>query len=121
MRQRPGGGFRRKCSRMNPVIDASLYPDCEPPVTLADEGDAADYLMRVCGAYDFGMPPSLEVVATLRTMRGVFDRYPLSSSMAYHALRRWFGWPELPHVGRPQNAATQRDFLEGRGPDDTLI
>jgi hypothetical protein len=106
---------------MIPVIDHSLYPDCEPPVDLTDEGDAADYLHRVCGAYDFGIPPSPEVVATLREMRAIFDRHPVSGSMAYHALRRWFGWPELPHVGTPYNRAAQRDFLEGREPDPILI
>ena len=106
---------------MPPVIDATLYPDCEPPPDLADAGVAADYLTRVCGAYDFGMPPRPEVIATLREMRGVFDQFPLLDSMAYHALRRWFGWPELPHVGRPLNPGAEQDAREGREPDDTLI
>jgi hypothetical protein len=106
---------------MTPAIDALFYPDCEPPADLRDEGDAADYLMRVCGAYDFGIPPRPEVVATLRTMRDTFDRFPLSDSMAYHTLRRWFGWPEFPHVGPLWNAAAEQDAREGRPPDDTLI
>ncbi len=106
---------------MNPAIDATLYPDAEPPADLADERIAADFLVRVCGAYDFGIPPRPEVIATLREMREVFDRFPLTDSMAYHALRRWFGWPELPHVGRPFNPGVEHDLREGREPDDTLI
>ncbi|MBI2925255.1 MAG: hypothetical protein HYY24_06070 [Verrucomicrobia bacterium] len=106
---------------MNPAIDTSLYPDCEPPTDLADESVAADYLVRVCGAYDFGMAPRPEVVATLREMRDIFDKYPLLDSMAYHALRRRFGWPELPHVGTPHNPATEQDCREGREPDPIFI
>lgn len=106
---------------MTPFIDATLYPDCEPPADLATPADAADYLMRVCGSCDFGMPPGPETVATLRAMRDTFDRHPLRDSLAYHALRRWFGWPELPHEGMLWNPAAEQDAREGRPPDDTLI
>jgi hypothetical protein len=106
---------------MSPAIDASLYPDCEPPTNLTDEAAAVDYLMRVCGAYDFGIPPRPDVVETLRTMRAIFDKYPLLDSMAYHALRRQFGWPALNHVGTPNNPAAEQDFREGREPDPILI
>lgn len=106
---------------MTRYIDGALYPDCDPPTDLRDEHEAADFLMRVCGACDFGMPPSDETVVTLRTLRDTFDRFPILDSMAYHALRRWFGWPELPHVGAPWNSAAEQDAREGRPPDDTLI
>lgn len=102
---------------MSPAIDALLYPDRPAPDNLAAEADAADYLLRVCGAYEFGIPPSPATLATLRGLRGTFDRFPLTDSMAYHALRRWFGWPELPHVGPVWNPAAELELREGRPPD----
>lgn len=105
---------------MKPVIDGILYPDCEPPVDLSDECDAADYLHRVCGAYDFGMPPQPEVVATLRELKPVFDKYPISTSMGYHALRRWFGWEEFSCPVRPFLKCEERDPREGRDLDPAL-
>ncbi len=106
---------------MKPEIDASLYPDEPAPLDLRDERVAADYVHRVCGAYDFGIPPSPGVVATLRTLRPVFDKYPVSGSVGFHALRRWFGWEELPSVVPPALRSDRRDFIEGRQPDPILI
>lgn len=102
---------------MNPEIDTSLYPDREPPADLACESEAADYLQRVCAAYDFGIVPSPEVRAGLRQRRDIFDRYPLPASPAYHALRRWFGWPPVP--GRPPLRLRYElfDQRESRPPD----
>ena len=106
---------------MTPEIDASLYPDEPAPTDLRDERVAADYLHRVCGAYDFGIPPSPGVVATLRELRSVFDHYPVPGSVAYHTLRRWFGWPEMPSVVPPTLRSDRGDLLEGREPDPILI
>ncbi len=103
------------------AIDARLYTERKPPTDLNDESVAVDYMMRVCSAYDFQIPPSKEVTETLRHMRFIFDRYPLSSSIGYHALRRKFGWPELPFVGPIPNPAGDQDFWEGREPDPILI
>ncbi len=76
---------------MLPEIDHSLYPDTEAPASLASVSDAAEYVHRVCAAYDFGIPPSDGVIETLRSLRNVFDRFPLPASPAYHALRRLYG------------------------------
>lgn len=105
----------------NPEIDGTLYPDEDVPHDLNDPGVAADYLHRVCGAYDFGIPPTPGVVATLRQMRPTFDEHPVLGSVGYHALRRWFGWEELPSPVPPPLKSDQRDFLEGRDPDPILI
>jgi hypothetical protein len=102
---------------MNPAIDASLYPDRKPPADLSSEYEAADYLQRVCAAFDFGVIPAGAVLEELRRHREIFDRYPLPASPAYHALRRWFGWPAV--LGRPPMRLRyeQRDLRENRPPD----
>lgn len=105
---------------MKPEIDTSLYPDERAPSDLSDERVAADYVHRVCGAYDFGIPPSPGVVATLRMLRPIFDKYPVSGSIGYHALRRWFGWEELASPVPPVLRCEQRDLLEGRALDPCL-
>jgi hypothetical protein len=74
------------------VIDQSLYPDREPPRSLDAAEDKADYLARVCGAFDFGISPEAATLDLLRGWREVFDRFPLAHSPAYHALRALFGW-----------------------------
>jgi hypothetical protein len=106
---------------MQPAIDHSLYPDTDAPESLEREADAADYMRRVCGAYDFGIVPDENVLATLKVMRAVFDRYPMPGSPAYHALRRLFGWPAVPAISVTQRRADELDRREGREPDDTLI
>ena len=106
---------------MKPAIDARLYTDRVPPTDLNDESVACDYMMRVCSAYDNCQPPSEEVISTLRQMRYIFDTYPLSCSYAYHALRRMFGWPELPFIGEHYSLGDHLDELEGRELDCTVI
>lgn len=39
------------------IIDQSVYPDVEPPEELTSFEDWADYLQRICGAFDFGIFP----------------------------------------------------------------
>ncbi|MEW6284352.1 MAG: hypothetical protein AB1758_37400 [Candidatus Eremiobacterota bacterium] len=73
-------------------IDATVYPDREPPSELTLAEDKADYVHRVCSAFDFGIPPE---EFTLRLMSGwkeIFDRFQLPHSPAYHALRAFFRW-----------------------------
>jgi hypothetical protein len=102
------------------VIDHSLYPDEPAPADLSDEGDAADYIHRVCGALDFGIVPEREVVETMRDLRPVFDKFPLTPSPAYHMFRRLFGWPPVPALPPLQLRHEFYDQREGRGPDPCL-
>ncbi len=102
---------------MPDAIDHSLYPDTAAPDDLRDEFAAADYVQRVCGAYDFGIVPSAEVLATLRGLRAVFDRFPLPASPAYHALRRLFGWPAAQSVPPARLRYETFDLREGRAED----
>ncbi len=62
---------------MKPPIDLTVYPDREPPTDFADDGERADYVMRVCGAWDFGVPPDSATIALFADWRAIFDAYPL--------------------------------------------
>jgi hypothetical protein len=102
---------------MADAIDHSLYPDAAAPDDLHDEFVAADYVQRVCGAYDFGIVPSAAVLDTLRGLREVFDRFPLPASPAYHAFRRLFGWPAVQSVPPARLRYELFDLREGRAAD----
>ena len=102
-------------------IDYSLYPDLDdPPASLDSAPDKADYLHRVCTAWDFGIHPDARTFELLSGWRELFDAHPVLTSPAYHAMRSWFGWPSLPYpagVPAPTSRWEHLDRLEGRGPD----
>jgi hypothetical protein len=56
----------------------------------------ADYLQRICAAFDFGVFPEETDWAEFAGWRDVFDRFPLPDSPGYHAFRRWYGWEPVP-------------------------
>jgi hypothetical protein len=96
-------------------IDTSLYPDREPPSRLDTPQEKADYLQRVCGSFDYGLPPTAETLEELRHWKEVFDRFALPGSPAYHALRAYYGWeevPRLPYLTKPHYQVL--DEIEGR-------
>src|SRR3989442_11548851 len=105
---------------MADAIDHSLSPDTAAPDDLRDELVAADYVQRVCGAYDFGIVPSAAVLDTLRGLRAVFDHFPLPALPAYHALRRLFGWPAIQSVPPARLRYELFDLREGRAADPCL-
>lgn len=85
-------------------LDHSVYPDVEHPEELLTPEDRADYMERICAAFDFGVPPEGATLQLLSTWRDVFDRFPYRGSPAYHALRALFGWPQVdraPYFGTP--------------------
>jgi hypothetical protein len=89
-------------------LDYSLYPDIDkPPDDLPLPGDKADYVARVCGAWDFGSIPTPQTFALLATWREIFDGYPIKGSPAYAALRMVYGWPPI-DCGRVQFARYER-------------
>jgi hypothetical protein len=97
------------------VIDHSVYPDIPHGDDFADDYDRADYLHRVCAAWDFGVFPERATVELFRRWRDVFDRFPVAASPGYHAFRMHFGWPPVP----PEFALTPArwevlDALESR-------
>jgi hypothetical protein len=90
-------------------IDGSLYPDMEPPDSLHDLADRVDFLVRLCGAWDFGLLPDSQVVDQIRQpdWRDAVDACRLLTSPAYHLLRDWHRLPSLPYLG--QHLAYIRD------------
>ncbi len=96
-----------------PVLDRRLYPDVPVPESLDTVLEKADYLQRLCAAWDFGLVPSGRMILALRDWREVADRFPIPNSPAYHALRMFFRWPEVPAEQYFPHALTQ-DEREGR-------
>jgi hypothetical protein len=102
-------------------IDGSVYPDLESPPQSLDSPEArADYVHRICSAWDYGVPPTPETFELFSTWKDVFDRFPNVTSPAYHAMRLWFHWDPVA-VPRGLHAAMPRyveyDRVEGRGDD----
>jgi hypothetical protein len=96
-------------------IDHSVYPDVQHlPDELTTPGDRADYVQRICGAWDFGLVPEWETFRLFRGWRDIFDRYTLPHSPAYHAFRAWFGWPAVEKGTVLQTDAERLDRREGR-------
>jgi len=78
-------------------LDLSVYPDLDaPPATLVTAVERADYVARICGAWDFDIVPTQATFALFATWRDVFDQFPLLDSAAYAAFRTLLGWPRLP-------------------------
>lgn len=77
-------------------LDHSVYPDLDaPPDVLPTPRDKADYLHRVCAAFDFGIFPERDDWNRFSSWRTIFDAYPLPDSPAYHTFRARFGWPPV--------------------------
>ncbi len=102
-------------------IDRSVYPDLDnPPDRLDTIEDKADYVQRICAAWDFNIHPDPETFALFAGWKDVFDAFPLPASPAYHAFRAWFGWdplPDTPALPPPTPYYVHLDRIEGRPPD----
>jgi len=90
-----------KDNERHDFIDGGLYPDRDVPQTLETLADRVDYLVRICGAWDFGRLPSRPTLDEVRRSdwRNAVDSTRLLTSPAYHLLRRWHGLPEVPYLG----------------------
>jgi hypothetical protein len=84
-------------------IDHSVYLDlADPPDVLETMEERADYVHRICCAWDFHVHPEPETFELFSQWKEVFDRFPIPTSPAYHAFRAWFGWePVNPVPGLP--------------------
>ncbi len=61
-----------------PYIDHSVFPDCEDaPSTLETDEAKADYVHRVCSAWDFHILPEPETFGLFAQWKDVFDSFPL--------------------------------------------
>ncbi len=106
---------------MSLEIDQSVYPDLDhPPKALESLEAKADYVHRICSAWDFGVHPDVATFDLFTRWRDVFDQFPVTTSPAYHAFRSWFRWPTL---DMPEGVPTMTprwlhmDRLEGRPTD----
>ncbi len=102
-------------------LDHSVYPDLdELPAHLAAPEDRADYVHRICSAWDYGVHPDPETFALFSGWKDIFDRYPVLTSPAYHAFRAWFRWESMAFpagVPGPTLRYQILDRLEGRDVD----
>ncbi len=108
---------------MSQYIDHSVYPDVdELPDALDTKYQKADYIQRICAAWDFDVFPEPDTFRLLRGWQDVFDEFPMNESPAYHTFRRLFGWPDVPMQRNPFVRLTHEvlDRAEGRGPDPFL-
>lgn len=77
-------------------LDLSVFPDLdEPPTMFVSDPDRADYVARICGAWDFDIVPTPATFRLFAGWRDVFDRYPLRDSPSFAAFRTIFRWPRL--------------------------
>lgn len=103
-------------------LDASVYPDREPPASFDGDEERADYVARICGAWDFGVLPDEATFELFAQWRDCFDRFPIEGSPAYHAFRQIFGWPKNGEARIFRAKYEKLDAREGRtDPCDHLI
>jgi hypothetical protein len=83
-------------------IDGSLYPDTEVPDALVSLAERVDFLVRLCGAWDFGLLPDRETVEEIRKpdWSEAVNGARLLTSPTYHLLRVWHGLERLPYLGQ---------------------
>jgi len=102
-------------------LDESVYPEMdEPPEVLETMEAKADYVHRICSAWDYGVHPEPEAFTLLARWKNVFDHYPVLTSPAYHAFRAWFRWEPLSfpaNVSPPTPRYMHLDRLERRDED----
>ncbi len=95
-------------------IDRSVYPDEDPPKSFDAIADRADYIQRICAAWDVGLTPGRSTFNLFAGWRRAFDAYPLLHSPAYRAFRATFGWPEIAGSMVADSYAERLDARDGR-------
>ena len=95
-------------------LDGALYPDMDPPEELHALAKQADFLARLCSAWDFGLLPNTETVTEIRRAewREAVDTCRLLTSPTYHLLRSWHGLPPLPYLGQQLSCIRDDPSLE---------
>jgi hypothetical protein len=87
---------------MQKWLDATLYPDIDPPFELTSLADRVDFLARLCAAWDFGVVPYLETIDEIcrPEWRDAVEACQLLTSHTYHLLRRWHELSATPYLGQ---------------------
>lgn len=83
-------------------IDGSLYPDRAVPAAVDSLPERVDFLVRLCGAWDFGVLPARETIAEIRRpiWTEAVDATRLLTSPTYHLVRLWHGLPSQHYLGQ---------------------
>ncbi|HLY54322.1 MAG TPA: hypothetical protein VKS60_02120 [Stellaceae bacterium] len=83
-------------------IDGSLYPDRVVPATIDSLVERVDFIVRLCGAWDFGVLPGRETITEIRRpdWGEAVDAARLLTSPSYHLVRRWHGLAPRPYIGQ---------------------
>jgi len=70
-------------------IDGSLYPDEPVPEKIETLAAKVDFLIRMCAAWDFGLPPSSDSLkeALKDDWKQAVDEAQFLTSCSYHLLR----------------------------------
>lgn len=105
-----------------PKLDHSLYPDLDGsdlPDELVKVEDQADYIHRLCSAWDFyGWPPEPEFLNELQDWHEALIGFPLLQSPAYCALCDYLEIPHEPPQPYPGKLTWElQDEQEGRDLD----
>jgi len=87
---------------MHSWIDGSLYPDRAVPASIDSLAERVDFIVRLCGAWDFGVLPDRETITEIRRSdwREAVDETRLLTSPSYHLVRLWHGLPSQPYLGQ---------------------
>ena len=87
---------------MRSWIDGSLYPDRAVPATIDSLAERVEFIVRLCGAWDFGVLPGRETIAEIRRSdwRDAVDAARLLTSPSYHLVRLWHGLPAQLYLGQ---------------------
>lgn len=77
-------------------LDYSVYPDVGVlPRDLPTPEDKADYVSRICHAWDFGIVPTAETFELFAGWKEIFDEFVVPHSPAYAAFRSYYGWEAI--------------------------
>ncbi len=100
------------------AIDYSVFPELDVlPTDFSTIEAQADYVARICGAWDFGVIPTRDTFALFSSWRHAFDAFPVPASSAYAAFRSWYGWPPVPQWPPLQADYEPIDARDGRSED----
>lgn len=103
-----------KIRNRNGWIDGSLYPDEDVPDRLDNLADRIDFIVRVCGARDFGLLPLPITLKEIlkKDWKKAVDETRLLTSCAYHLLRDRHGLELLPYLGPKYPYILNDPYLE---------
>jgi hypothetical protein len=82
-------------------IDGRYFPEEPVPERIESLWGKVDYVVRVCSAWDFGLPPRAEVFRELLrpSWKEAVAEAKLLTSCAYHLLLEQHGLPPVPYLG----------------------